>query len=189
MNRLGLHPAPDLLRPGPPHHPSDCPSAGPRIMLTVPPFSALELLPLFPARQSRRPVPPACPSTQAPWEQSRMPDPQCRSSALPCPATTFLPGPLGIFFSGSDRSCVFSPMPHTSSGLEWGHQVSGTHRPACPRRGHCLRGAGLLVTWDSLGLGLRALLPASLSATPSLACSLQSWTQPPPLFPHCTPRK
>lgn len=171
LNRLGLHPAPDLPRPGPPHHPSNCPSAGPWDNAHRPPLLCLRAPPTLPCSPVQTPCAP-CPAPLLKHPGSR--------AACPTPSTGHLPFPVL-----PPRSCLapwvsssqvvtgpvsFSPMPHTPSGLEWGHQVSGTHRPACPRWGHCPRGAGLLVTWDSLGLGLRVLLPTSPSATPSLVC-------------------
>lgn len=56
-----------------------------------------------------------------------MPDPQRRSSALPCPAATFLLGPLCIFFSGSDGSCVF--LTHAPHALRAGVGPPGVRDP------------------------------------------------------------
>ena len=164
-----------------PHLPSGCPSGGHWITPTMPPSlpQSASHSSLFtgPDALGRAPCP--APLPKHPESRAAQPTPQHRSSALPCPAAAFLPGPLRIFFSGSDRSCVFlTHAPHT---LRAGVGPPGVRDPSpcLPSLGHCLRGTTLLVTRDSPGPGPLTSLPASPSATLSLVCSMQGWTQPP----------
>ena len=149
--RLGPHPAPDLPCPGPPHLPSGCPSGGHWITPTMPPSlpQSASHSSLFtgPDALGRAPCP--APLPKHPESRAAQPTPQHRSSALLCPAAAFLPGPLRIFFSGSDRSCVFlTHAPHT---LRAGVGPPGVRDPSpclpslgtLPERHHSLGHAGL----------------------------------------------